>query len=52
MTRMFFLIPRLNEDIINEYVNEQVQELFEHLFIESMKVAGALLNLNDINKNS
>ena len=30
MTCMFFLTPRLNEDIINEDDNEQVHVLFEH----------------------
>ena len=27
---MFFLIPRVNKDIINKDDNEQVQVLFEH----------------------
>ena len=30
MSRMFFLIPRVNKDIINKDNNEQVQVLFEH----------------------
>ena len=30
MTRMFYLIPRLNEDIIKNDDNEQDQLLFEH----------------------
>ena len=32
MTRMFFLIPRVKEDIINEDDNEKVQVLFKHSF--------------------
>ena len=30
MTHMFFLIPSVNEDVINKHDNEQVQVLFEH----------------------
>ena len=30
MTHMFFLIPSVNEGIINEDDKEQVQVLFEH----------------------
>ena len=30
MIHMFFLIPRVNADIINTDDNEQVQVLFEH----------------------
>ena len=34
MTCMFFLTPRVNEDIINKDDNEQVQVLFEN-FVSS-----------------
>ena len=52
MTRMFFLVPRVNEDIINGDNNDQNQILFEHFFIKSMKAAEALVSLNDMTTNS
>ena len=52
MTCMFFLTLGVNEDIINEDDNKQVQVLFEHLFIKSMKVVGELVSLNNIATNS
>lgn len=30
MSRMFFLSPRVNKDIINKYGKKQVQILLEH----------------------
>ena len=44
MTHMFFLIPRVNEDIINKDDNEQVQVLFEHPVLKSMEVARELIS--------
>ena len=43
---------RVDEDIINKDNNEQVQVLFDTLFIKSMKAAGAFVSPNDITTNS
>ena len=52
MTRMFFLIPRLNEDIINKENNEHIQVLFEHFVHQIHEATGALANKNGITTNS
>ena len=52
MIGIFFLTPRVNEDIINKDDNEQVKYYLKTLFIKSMKAAGALVSPNDITTNS
>ena len=52
MTRMFFLIPSVDEDIINEDAKKQVKVLFEHYVHQILKAAGALVSPNDIITNS
>ena len=52
MTCMFFLIPKVNEDMINKDDNEQVYVLFENsIKIKSIKAAGALVIPIDITTN-
>ena len=53
MGHIFFLIPRVNEDIINKDDNEQVQVLLERSIHQKfMKALGALVSPNDVNTNS
>ena len=49
---MFFLTPRVNEDIINEDDNKQVQVLFENSVHQIHESLGALVSPNDITTNS
>lgn len=52
MVHMFLLIPRINEDMINNDDNEQVRYCLNTLFIKSIKDAEALFSTYDIVKNS
>lgn len=52
MVHMFLLIPRINEDMINNDDNEQVRYYLNTLFIKSIKDAEALFSTYDIVKNS
>ena len=52
MMLMLLFTLRIHKNIINKNNYKAVQENIETLFIKSIKVAGAFVNLKDINKNS
>jgi hypothetical protein len=43
---------RIDKNIVDKYYDESVQILHEHLILHIHKVAGALVNPNDITVNS
>ena len=48
MTHMFFVIPSINEDIINKDDDEQVQLLFEHFVKKIHESFKTLVSPNDV----
>ena len=52
MLFMFFLILRVNKNVIKEYKNKLVQISVEELFIRHINVAGAFVRPNGTTTNS
>ena len=48
---MFYLIARVNEDIIIKMITNKPKYCLNTLFIKYMKIAGALVSPNDITTN-